>query len=230
MDTKFGSLERPVRPAPPSLDESPEREVPLWISILLIFFMIVVVLGSGLYVGYRYFWNPFDHAPRLDSELRRWTEVVQAEPDNTEGHYQLGWTYYQRGEYDKAIAEYRKTLEIEPKHVGARYNLGVALMTKKDYPAAKAELQSVVDSYPKHELAQFTLGVLLVQSKDYDAAVQRLEQFLALDRASADGHYWIGVAYEGKGEAEKAVFHYQEALRFNPKHLEAGQALARIKN
>lgn len=44
----------------------------------------------------------------------------------------------------------------------------------------------------------------------------------------AEGHYWLGVAYEGKGDLEKAAFQYRETLRFNPKHPEAGKALTRL--
>ena len=67
-----------------------------------------------------------------------------------------------------------------------------------------------------------------MQTRQYDLAIARLEQFLVLDRTSTDGHYWLGVAYEGKGEMEKATSEYHEALKFNPRHREALQALARL--
>ena len=39
--------------------------------------------------------------------------------------------YRKKGEYDRAIAEFKKAAEVNPKHVNSRYNLGIVLLHDK---------------------------------------------------------------------------------------------------
>ena len=63
---------------------------------------------------------------------------------------------------------------------------------------------------------------------NYDLAIKELRQGLALDPKSVDLTAWLGVAYERKGEEKEAIEHYQAALRLDPSHTYAKQALSRL--
>ena len=43
----------------------------------------------------------------------------------------MGIMYRKKGDYDRAIAEFKKAAEIDPKHVNSRYNLGIVLLHDK---------------------------------------------------------------------------------------------------
>jgi len=58
-----------------------------------------------------------------DAALPDFQKVVELDPNNVDGHFYLGLTYQQKGEIDKARAEFEKTLELKPDHVGAKAEL-----------------------------------------------------------------------------------------------------------
>src|SRR5258706_15365769 len=49
--------------------------------------------------------------------------VLRANPGNAVAHFNLGFTYEKRGQYDKAIQEFRKATGLKPKIYRAWYSL-----------------------------------------------------------------------------------------------------------
>lgn len=140
-----------------------EREVDLTKAVGLLSLALVFLVLLGSWVGYRFFWNRFDRTPRLERELARWTQAVEADEGNAEAHYQLGWVLFQKGALDEAAKHYGRTLELQPEHVGARYNLGMVYLEKKMYGEAAAEFKAVADKYPRHEQAYQGLGLAYLE-------------------------------------------------------------------
>ncbi len=56
---------------------------------------------------------------------------MEIDPTNADVRTDLGIMYRRKGEYDRAIAEFKKAGEIDPKHVNSRYNLGIVLLHDK---------------------------------------------------------------------------------------------------
>ena len=53
-----------------------------------------------------------------------------------QGHIELGEIYYEAGEYDEAIAEFKKAIAIAPNYVAAYNNFGVAYYSQGKYDLA----------------------------------------------------------------------------------------------
>ena len=63
---------------------------------------------------------------------------------------------------------------------------------------------------------------------NYDRAIGELRQGLALDPKSVDLTAWLGVAYERKGNNERAIEYYRAALRLDSRNTYAKQARSRL--
>src|SRR2546430_4364656 len=74
-----------------------------------------------------------------------------------------------------------------------------------------------------HRLLEESLKLL--HSNDLDRARQKLEEFLKLHPTSAQGHYLLGVTYEGKGDLQAATRAYRTALQQDPKMVRAHDRL-----
>jgi tetratricopeptide (TPR) repeat protein len=66
-------------------------------------------------------------------------------------------------------------------------------------------LREMVAKNPNHIPANLLLGRLSIQSGQWDKAVSRLEHVLELEPQNREAMYFLGEAYKGKGDKEKAV-------------------------
>jgi len=70
------------------------------------------------------FWNWFG-----SGKLRECEEKVRLEPDNPQGHFELGTEHEQRGQYSQAIEAFQHALKLSPRSAETHYNLGVLYET-----------------------------------------------------------------------------------------------------
>ncbi len=76
------------------------------------------------------------------------------------------------------------------------------------------------------------IGLLQVQKGDAGAAVQTFKEALATEHATGEVAkaigFELGLAYEGLGEAGKALFHYQRVAALDPKFREVSGHVERL--
>ena len=60
-------------------------------------------------------------------------------------------------------------------------------------------------------------------------ARQLMQKALGIDANNDRAHYQLGVIARVEGDMDRAERHFREAVRFNPKHLEANQELRLIE-
>jgi tetratricopeptide (TPR) repeat protein len=114
-----------------------------------------------------------DTLHRLEEELRGINEKLQAEKETkgkaTKRYWGKGFGYYQKGEYEKAIAEFEKILELEPTHP----------QSKRLIKQAKEKLQQKiqVEEVEKH----YTQGLKAYHAGRLEEAIKELEIALKLD-------------------------------------------------
>jgi tetratricopeptide (TPR) repeat protein len=98
------------------------------------------------------------------------------------------------------------------------FNLAGLAIAKKDYAAAKSHAEQYrkgaeASKNPAQiKLAHELAGRIALAQKDYDGAITELEQANQLDPRNL---YRLGLAYEAKGDKDKAQKYYAEAAGFN---------------
>ena len=70
--------------------------------------------------------------------------------------------------------------------------------------------------------------VRLVESEQYDRAIPQLEQFVRVNKKSADGWNWLGYSQRSTGDLDGALKSYKKALRLDRKHLGANEYLGEL--
>ncbi|MEK9148411.1 MAG: tetratricopeptide repeat protein [Candidatus Desantisbacteria bacterium] len=68
----------------------------------------------------------------------------------------LGWIYYQRGEYDKALEALKEARNLEPNDPMITYHLGLAYLKNKMKPEGKKEILEALKNpnFPEAEEAK----------------------------------------------------------------------------
>jgi tetratricopeptide (TPR) repeat protein len=198
-------------------------------SFLLLFLTLVISVGTGYALGHFYFWNDID-MQRVNEQLTYYKEEVRKDPSNLENRIVLGYTYYLKGDHNKAIKEFDNVLEQDKNYYDAHYNLGLVFLKEKRYSEALIEFEKTVKIAPRDFKGHVQMGITYRELEEYDNAMKSLEQANKLAPTNSDIIYQIGMVAEAKGEYENAIAIYKDALAYDPLFQDAVDALDRLKD
>ena len=105
----------------------------------------------------------FDKGVDLMYNKSRFTEAeeqfslaIKYDPNNYEAYFYRGCTKFNRGQYERAIADYEKALELKPNYADAEFSLGKTYFVLHDhdmscyyFKAAERDGRKNMDDYLK---------------------------------------------------------------------------------
>lgn len=158
-------------------------------------------------------------------------ENYNQDPQN-EAHrfFQEGYERQTEGALEEAIGLYKKSLEIFPT-AEAHTFLGWAYSFQGRYDEAIEECQRAIRVDPDFGNPYNDIGAYLIEKGKLDEAISWLEKATHAKRYESYcfPHYNLGRIWERKGEWDKALSCYQNALRENPQYSLAARALGRLR-
>lgn len=102
------------------------------------------------------------------------------------------------------------------------------LAADDDYPAAESAARRVLEASSDPALvheARLVVGQALRARGEIEASLDWYQRALEDNSASAEAHFGIGEAHLSLGDTDLARFHWREAARLNPNHIESLQRL-----
>jgi len=143
---------------------------------------------------------------------RSYRRGLEISPDNAELHNALGWTLFQQGKTDEAVAEYQRALSADPDHAKSHNNLALALVEMGRLDEAATHFKKSLEVEPKAEIYS-DLGFILARLGQPEDAVADYTKALELDPHCGSAHFNLAVSLLQAGSLEEAEVHYREALR-----------------
>lgn len=167
----------------------------------------------------------------FDLQLRNWKAVVAQYPKSPDAHANLGFIYYQKKDFPKALAEFDVALELNEKNLTALFFSGSIYKEQGKFDLAKERLlQSVeVAAKGKKYTAYFYLGEIAEEEGDEQAAFDYYTKSVADNTTTWNAHYNLGKIYEKRKQYSNALNEYKRALLFNPRNTEIKDAVARVE-
>src|SRR6267143_794659 len=108
----------------------------------------------------------------------------------------LGRTYYEKGEPEKAVTAFQKAVQLNPSHPDARLNLANAYLLANEPAKAIKEAQAVIDSDHNSAAGYYLLGCAWLRLSKPDEAVKALQQAKTLDPTEPAVSFQLGVAQQ----------------------------------
>ena len=131
-------------------------------------------------------------------------------------YYSRGLAYYDKGDDDRAIAEYNEAIRLDPQLAQAYSSRGLAYDHKGDLGRAEPDYNEAIRLDPKYAQAYFNRGNAYYQKGEDDRAITDYSEAIRLDPKYAYAYNNRGTAYDRRGDHDRAIADYSEAIRLAP--------------
>ena len=150
---------------------------------------------------------------RVEDAMQVYVKVLENDPEDCETLLILGHICVALHKFEDAEGFYNRLLVIEPWNTEARENIGKLAKRHSTITirmSAEEEYQKIQEQ---------------MQNGD-SQAVNQLEKLLAAHPQFAPAHNDLGVIYYNRGDKEKALSHYEQAVRLDPQNTNFQKNLA----
>lgn len=106
-------------------------------------------------------------------------QAIEIDPDNTEAHRELGWSYFNEEKLDLALEQAEFALKADPKSRSAKYLLGCTYKQMGNFDQAIAAFQENLGENVNNLWDRSQLAHTFMQIGDYDKAEEVARQNLA---------------------------------------------------
>ena len=132
-----------------------------------------------------------------------------------------GIAFAEKGQFDRAIADYDEAIRLNPQDTNAFYNRGFSYGKKGEHDRAIADFNEAIRLDPKDAVAFGHRATAYVLNDQYDRAIADYDEAIRLDRNFALPFAGRGMAYSAKGQYGHAIADYDEAIRLDRNFAEA---------
>jgi len=224
LSVLFGRLLKGQQTARPP--DNPQRRSAAVVILLVVFvftIILVVTLSSlfsddGSMEAYGYFQTADNqyYNQQYDSARMNYRRAWQVNPQYAEAYVGYGKALVLQGQPDSAIIVFDQALAIDPDLKEALYEKAQVFANHKKYDEAMGILTQLVAHYPDYEDARLTLGDCYYSQNKYDEALPLYESvYVNSDSRSHILCYIMAYIYDSKGNPQKAIPLYQEALQYD---------------
>jgi len=142
-------------------------------------------------------------------------KVIKREPELGLAHYNLGITYMNLEQGDKAIVAIKRSIELVPENSSAFTALGKIYMMKGDSDKALEWFNKAIELKPEAQ-TYFDIGASFYNTNKMEEAVKNFEKAVEIDPGFFTAHYFLGIIYFGQEEFDKAIAALKKYLELEP--------------
>lgn len=140
----------------------------------------------------------------------------------------LGVQHFQKGEFDRASADFQTALTLLPSNSALLYNLGECYDHLGHSDQAEQSYRLCLQQQPNDADCRHALHVLLVQRGRLPEARQMVQDWLAREPKLSAAYAEDGWLYQRQGDPISAIKRYQQAVYYDPHNTLALVEIGRI--
>ena len=179
-----------------------------------------------------------DHIKEDQSALAHFQKAVEIAPDHLEGWTRVAGIHFRQQSWPEAENAYRQLLNLEPdqaKMIDHHYHLGRVYMEgMSDLGRAREQFESALRLNEVHVPSMQALLDIYLEQEDWQQFIETSEKFIRLvpeeeHESLAPTFLKMGQVYRDHTDNnERAVIHFQKAIKMNPDDQEARSELAAL--
>lgn len=160
-----------------------------------------------------------------DEALEHYRKALQTAPRLVQAHNNIGMLLNQIGHFNEASEHFKKAIKLDGLFAPAYYGLGVALQSMGDNVNAAFSYQKALTFNPESFPAWLNLGLVCFSIESYEVAINCYNQAIAISNQDAEAFYKLGLAYMATSNLKEAAAAFSHALKLNPDHESAQDAV-----
>jgi len=158
-------------------------------------------------------------------ELVLWEDVLARDPTDATAQYNVGTTYLDRHEPQRALAYFEQAIAIRPDYARAQLNLATALTALGRQEEAAAHFQRAVEAEPAYVLGYVKMGHVHLKAGRTAEAIEQFRAALQLQPANVAARSGLSGALLADGQREEALSQARTAIDLAPDNAAAHNAL-----
>jgi Flp pilus assembly protein TadD len=155
--------------------------------------------------------------------------ALRLNANDPRSHNNLALILARIGRNEEAIAHYQAAVRLDPSYTNARINLANLLDAQGHAKEAIEHYRVVLRAQPDNVLARANLAIAAGQSGDVEQGLREMTEVIDRQPSNAEWHFVAAMMWVQKEDRTKAIGELEKALRLNPGHQRAAQALADLR-
>lgn len=143
------------------------------------------------------------------------------DPDDEFKILRRGWLYYQSGNFNESIREYRFAIEHNSRSIDALLGVTLPLLAQKRWREAEQNARAALALSPNNYTALMRLLIALEARSDWQTMEKTAAAMTLSYPSDASAHLYLARASVQLGKRDKAVAAYTAVLSRAPGHVEA---------
>jgi tetratricopeptide (TPR) repeat protein len=95
-------------------------------------------------------------------------------------HFNIGWGYYNKGEYEEALENFKKAVELNPRYSRAYYDMGLTMEEMNRIKDSIVAYKEAIKVSPDYLDAHYSLGLALLKNKENRRALKAFEKVVEI--------------------------------------------------
>ena len=162
----------------------------------------------------------------LDAAISAYRQALAARPEFRKASNNLILVLVKAGRGAEAVERARMLADAAPGDPERLFTLGLA-QSEVNVSDAIATFRRILELAPRHVLARYNLALVLKRTDRLDDALEQVERVLAIEQRP-EALYTRGIIYWHKGDLDGAASALREAVRADPRYVEAYASLGAV--
>lgn len=189
----------------------------------------IMFLFLGLTFSFSVFGQTSDCADQdFDCRINRATRLIESKPNDPDAYIVRANAYDEKGEFEKAIADYNQALKLEPRSVLAYLNRGLAYSNHGDQSQALADYTKVIELDPKNARAYHDRANIYDDAGKFESALSDYSKAIEIQPDYLLAYLNRAVAYYRQTNWTKALADLNKVIELDAEFAGAYEGRAQI--
>jgi choline-sulfatase len=178
--------------------------------------------------GYMLLGNFYKKMKRPQEAIDAYRDALARDSEHQNALFSLALSYKDEGRLEEARVGFERARDLDPRNGKVLWQLADLWMRKGDFARAEAILTDALERKVDEHRLLLKLAENRIEAERFDDAERALKTALEKKPGLALAHFDLGLAYEGKGQIDKAIESYDRELTTNPKAYRAAFNAAKL--
>jgi len=157
-----------------------------------------------------------------------WLAAAKTSPNSPQNHNNLGDLWARRGDFDRAIEEFKIAITLNPRYADAYHNLANIYQQNGDWEKALENYQKAAQINPNIWQTHQNMAAIYFEIGEFEKAKESALKLLEINPQVPHIYRNLGLIYYNLGQLEEAKKYLEAALKINPQDEEIKKLLLKL--